>query len=272
MANDKRKGSSNFEERIPFFIILFGFFFFLLGPFSLTRRAIWTGLDFSNVSSNIGTTIGGIAGPIISFMGALLVYFSFRAQTKANRYLQYDLERNNAIKDYEEINSLTSQIKELVEGGMFTDKKTNIDTLNLKLATNKDDHDHYLMRELRHLIYIFETVDFTATKIRDFQCTRKSFTKYKSFSRTGFLREYYSQIEDFKDELKNMQRIKEYYEKGNKTIEHLHDHKIHTVTQLLITLTMKIINVEFTLKRENGIKSPFWDDEVSDCDFTDIKF
>lgn len=74
----------------------------LLGPWLLTKPAYWESLDFTK-TGDIGDTIGGIIGPILSFGTMLLVYFSFQKQFEANELqkaglrrerLRHDMDRN----------------------------------------------------------------------------------------------------------------------------------------------------------------------------------
>lgn len=64
--------------------LILGIILIFSSLYIFTQPAIFQGWDFSS-TGQIGDTIGGIAGPIINFVGALLVYFSFQTQIRANQ-------------------------------------------------------------------------------------------------------------------------------------------------------------------------------------------
>lgn len=86
----------------------------LIMLYFLTKQAIWQSWDFSN-TGQIGDTIGGIATPIISIIGALLVYYSFQEQIIANR-IQFDAlsdekTRNEISNSFEKHQYLLDEVK-----------------------------------------------------------------------------------------------------------------------------------------------------------------
>jgi hypothetical protein len=62
-----------------------------------TQPALVDAFDFSD-KGQIGDTIGGISAPVINLIGALLVYFSFLSQIKANKI------QIKALEDEKEVN------------------------------------------------------------------------------------------------------------------------------------------------------------------------
>lgn len=81
----------------------------------LTRPAVIPLFDLSEKGS-IGDTISGITTPIISFVGAILVYLSFQAQIEANRIQRTALkEEAKANKQQQNFNSLLDIFKQLKE-------------------------------------------------------------------------------------------------------------------------------------------------------------
>jgi hypothetical protein len=71
-------------------LLLIGIVLILVASvYMFTRPALWSSWDFTQ-TGQIGDTIGGITAPIINLLGAVLVYFSFQAQVKANQ-IQFKL-------------------------------------------------------------------------------------------------------------------------------------------------------------------------------------
>ncbi len=99
---------------IPFliFIIIILFFPYLFTNFS-------SGIDFSN-TGNIGDTIGGILSPFISLAAAVLTFFAFWVQFKANEQQKIDLRIERfENKFYELLRLHKSNIEELKIGKLF---------------------------------------------------------------------------------------------------------------------------------------------------------
>lgn len=96
-------------------VLLFGVFIALISPYLLTRPSYFTkGFDFTT-SGQIGDTIGGLTSPIINLISALLIYFSFREQNKANEIQKIAIHAESIKTEQQrEIDFLTRQI-ELVD-------------------------------------------------------------------------------------------------------------------------------------------------------------
>jgi hypothetical protein len=60
-------------------LLFLGVFIAFLAPAILTQPAIFAFLNFSG-TGQIGDTIGGTVGPILNFVGLVLLYYSFREQ------------------------------------------------------------------------------------------------------------------------------------------------------------------------------------------------
>ncbi len=75
----------------PGLVLASGLMALVVGPAILVLPAIFPALDFST-TGQIGDTIGGLTAPIVNTMGAILVYFAFKAQVKANNLLQTQIE------------------------------------------------------------------------------------------------------------------------------------------------------------------------------------
>jgi hypothetical protein len=95
-------------------LLFLGVFLAFLAPILLTRSAIFPSLNFTG-TGQIGDTIGGIAGPILNFVGLILLYYSFREQFKANQIqvnaLREEHSRNQNSRNFEILNGLITQFR-----------------------------------------------------------------------------------------------------------------------------------------------------------------
>lgn len=152
----------------------------------LTRPAIFGSLDFSK-TGQIGDTIGGITAPLINLIGALLVFYSFKAQTKANK-IQLDAiktEKNNnkhkgefekCMLTYEEIKKQLSLVEftvtrkadgSVVPAAYFTYRGLNaINEYVLRLREKPSIHP-FLKTEEYNTFGVFLTFKFIMTSIFD---------------------------------------------------------------------------------------------------------
>jgi hypothetical protein len=86
-----------------------------LTPYLFTEFSI--GIDFSETGS-IGDTIGGITAPFINIMAALLIFYSFNEQVKANRI------QSRSFDDMK-IENKDSQLTKII----FEDSKTLLNSI-----------------------------------------------------------------------------------------------------------------------------------------------
>lgn len=82
-------------DRIALWVLISGVILLIITPYLLTKNYIWSGLDFTK-TGNIGSTIGGITAPFMSLIGSILVYLSFRMQSKMNAIQFEALEKQHA--------------------------------------------------------------------------------------------------------------------------------------------------------------------------------
>lgn len=131
--NNQEKVFNNYNKKVnP--ILIVGGIILLFAPLLLTREYIFEALDFSD-TGEIGDTIGGITAPIIGLIGALLVYYSFRAQIEMNR-IQWEAikdqrkELQNQKKE-KEINKKREFAFELFELEIGIIEKVNINAISV---------------------------------------------------------------------------------------------------------------------------------------------
>lgn len=99
-------------------VLVIGIMLMILGPIILIRPSFLPVFNFSQ-SGEIGDTIGGITAPIVNLLGALLVYYSFLAQQKANA-LQFDslkseIDFNQRFSNYTLVNNLLDEVQIMLE-------------------------------------------------------------------------------------------------------------------------------------------------------------
>lgn len=91
-------------------IFMFGF------TIIATQFHIW--FDYTN-TGQIGDTIGGLTAPIIGVFSALLIYFSFRAQIKANYIVQGQIDQQRKDdaekKEFSYQMEVYKHLKEVIE-------------------------------------------------------------------------------------------------------------------------------------------------------------
>jgi hypothetical protein len=77
--------------------LLIGIPILIISPFIITGFSYFKWANFTN-TGQIGDTIGGITGPIINLISAILIYLSFRQQLLANE-IQIELINSERSKD-----------------------------------------------------------------------------------------------------------------------------------------------------------------------------
>ncbi len=94
--------------------MIWGLLILLAAPFVLTQPAFIELLDFSE-SGQIGDTIGGITAPIVSFIGAVLIYYSFEQQIEANKIqreaLNIEIKQNRDRYSFDILDKHYTEIK-----------------------------------------------------------------------------------------------------------------------------------------------------------------
>ncbi len=95
--------------------LIFGLFLLFIIPIALTRHSFWSIFDFTQ-TGQIGDTIGGITGPVVNLIAAILVYLSFQQQILANEIqinlINQEKEKERAKVDKELLLLFYNEIKE----------------------------------------------------------------------------------------------------------------------------------------------------------------
>lgn len=77
----------NIKPQKVLYILIFGIIATIISPLLFTRNLFLDDFNFTN-TGQIGDTIGGITSPIVSLIGAILVFFALQAQIEANNLIQ----------------------------------------------------------------------------------------------------------------------------------------------------------------------------------------
>lgn len=105
-----------------FYLVFIPFLIFIVivvtcFPYWFTRPN-FSGIDFTD-KGQIGDTIGGITGPFIAIAGAILTFFAFWVQFKANEQQKLDLKTERFENKFYELLSLhKSNVSEAVIGNL----------------------------------------------------------------------------------------------------------------------------------------------------------
>ena len=122
---------------IPFLLLIILILFF---PAWFTNHS-WFDLDFTK-TGQVGDTIGGIMGPFIAIAAAILTFFAFWVQYKANEQQKIDLQIERfESKFYNMVEILRQNVSEIIIGKSLQSRKAFISMFNelkfLYLTTDK---------------------------------------------------------------------------------------------------------------------------------------
>jgi uncharacterized membrane protein len=114
----------------------------IFSPIILTRMAPIEAFNFSS-TGQIGDTIGGITAPIVNLIGAVLVFYALKAQIKANKIVQDQLDKDRAEreleKETENLNMLYAYLSESVNNFKFTTFDEGLTShYSAAISTSKD--------------------------------------------------------------------------------------------------------------------------------------
>jgi hypothetical protein len=93
--------------------LLLGILLVVVSPFLLIQPAV---LKFFSGQGDIGNSVGGITGPFVGLIGAILVYLSFEQQIEANqtqrKALRNEIIQNQIKSEYETLDKHLAEIKD----------------------------------------------------------------------------------------------------------------------------------------------------------------
>ncbi len=145
----RKVSSENRKLLVVGLLIAFG----LAAPYLFTHLS-WVPFPEGNA---IGDTFAGIAGPFINIAAALLVYWSFREQVKANRVLAEEQERSREREE----KSKSQEVRRI-------NRETFL-YLSAELDKCTEKGYHLLMANKEfYMKYLLEPSSETASKTKDF--------------------------------------------------------------------------------------------------------
>jgi hypothetical protein len=157
-------------------VVLFcaGLVLILFSTLILTRPALIPIFDFSD-KGEIGDTIGGISGPIINLIGAILVYKSFREQYESNVIqrlaLDNEIKQSRNKRDFELLNALFDDIKKNVENFKYVSYLTGG-------VSKSHDVTHPTLLEYKGLNGMFEYIKWQNKNSAYFTNDDRDFNSY----------------------------------------------------------------------------------------------
>ncbi len=169
------------EEKVAW-LIFFGFILMIIAPYLIVNWSLCQKCNFLNTGP-IGDTIGGITSPIVNLLGALLVYFAFNAQNKANetqagalksqveanQILKEEIDRANFFSTYNEITELLDLTNIQFDNIRYNNKKGEeaFDSW-LNEHEQKDLNEKTNKHFLKECFFVLELVDKTSKSIEAF--------------------------------------------------------------------------------------------------------
>lgn len=169
----------------------------LVMPFLLTFEFFHERFNFSE-TGQIGDTIGGITAPFLNLIGAFLVFYALKAQTKANELIQNQIDKDNLSKENEtevtNLNQLYSYLLESVNSFKFKSLPEE-DLRNKEYITTDIEYEggeafyqmfnqircHYhgspheleTNQSISELISILKVIDLLLKKLEKSKCSNK---------------------------------------------------------------------------------------------------
>lgn len=144
MQDTKSKAPKPKTFRIEW-LLLIAVVFVIIGPWVITREAIWPILDLSG-KGEIGDVIGGVTAPVINLVAAYLVYIAFKEQKRAND---------------EQVKAIIEERKERREDIQVRDEEIIFNTVLTEIDFCIDQYDSLEIEDrkgiaaLQHAVYMF---------------------------------------------------------------------------------------------------------------------
>lgn len=185
-------------------VLIIGGLAVLVSPFLFTHFSI---IDFSGTdTAAIGATIGGITAPVVGLVSALLIYFSFLAQIKANQIQliaieqqqnNFNIEHNENRKDKirERYDSLFFQVVESWKeyNNSVSKSRETVSERGVNVITFSDSFD--LDVQTTFLNFLNEVIYFTSQIIKGLQTDefkgivlQDVQSRYYSYSHNNFIK------------------------------------------------------------------------------------
>lgn len=133
----------------PIIVLIIGILLAILAPLILTMGNYYKIFDFSN-TGQIGDTIGGLTSPVVNLISAIIIYYSFNEQLKANKIqsdaLKDEKDRLNYEKEFNYITQLLLELERKIDNFEFykeLERKTLQAQLDLENGISVDQKTLY---------------------------------------------------------------------------------------------------------------------------------
>lgn len=151
LTKEKQKKEQEKKIKRRKIFILSCLIFIVISPWIFTRNAWFEMLNFTGTGP-IGDTIGGILGSFASLLGAILVYYSFQEQVKANalQIERLDLQNDNDEKKHN-FNSLFAifiELKSLSENVEYSNNKGFTEAIRTFKSENKGSYEEWINKPM----------------------------------------------------------------------------------------------------------------------------
>lgn len=158
LLTKKEKLKLNLDLKLPnikfnyqwFFIIIFTILI-AFTPWLFTRKSIISDFDFSK-TGDIGSTINGIAAPFIAWLGAILIFITFREQVKANKSNRNQYNFDVISRNLTELQRQQSELTTICSAAQEDLRNDRYDTLNLQTIIEN-------IRLFQNVVVLIEKMD-----------------------------------------------------------------------------------------------------------------
>lgn len=140
----------NFKFNLHWILIIAFTIFIILTPWIFTSSAILEHFDFSE-TGGIGDTINGIAGTFIAWMGAILIFITFREQVKANKNLKNQNDFNIVLQNLNKLQENPFNINQLCQNATVDINNKTYNSQDLKRVSE-------IIRDFQNMIFLIENV------------------------------------------------------------------------------------------------------------------
>ncbi|PKH51402.1 hypothetical protein CXF68_12240 [Tenacibaculum sp. Bg11-29] len=154
----KEKQKLNLDFKLPNFKFNYQWFFIIIftiliafTPWLFTREAIISDFDFSK-TGDIGSTINGITAPFIAWLGAILIFITFREQVKANKSNRNQYNFDVISRNLTELQKQQSELTTICSAAQDDLSNDGYDTSNLQAIIEN-------IRLFQNVVVLIEKMD-----------------------------------------------------------------------------------------------------------------
>ncbi len=149
MSTEFEKEIGKLDKNVKI-ILIFGAIALIVMPIVATQFDLL--LDFTE-KGKIGDTLSGTTTPVIGIVSALLIYFSFRAQIKANEIIQKQINKQEIDqkekKEFEFQMERYKYLKELIDEFKFT-------VIESRISENRTQNENNYIQGVNGIEFFFK--------------------------------------------------------------------------------------------------------------------